>query len=247
MTHRLRALAATLLMMAASPAIAHDTDVIVQFSTLNALKAGLYDGTMTYGEMAEYGDFGVGTFNAIDGEMVGFDGRFWQIREDGSVTEIAPETETPFAVMTFFDRDVVFGLPEGADFGALSDILSERLTSANTPVAITITGDFPTLTIRAPRHQSEPYLPLAEALADQAAWDLEDASGTMAGYWFPAWLGNINAPVWHLHYLNDDRTQGGHVVELTTGSGEVALDPTPRLTIILPQNQAFDEADLTPN
>ncbi|MBT5435286.1 MAG: alpha-acetolactate decarboxylase, partial [Rhodospirillaceae bacterium] len=132
MTSRLRALAATLLMIAVSPAIAHDTDVIVQFSTLDALKAGLYDGTMTYGEMAEYGDFGVGTFNAIDGEMVGFDGRFWQIREDGSVTEIAPDTETPFAVMTFFDRDVVFALPEGADFGALSELLSEKLASANT-------------------------------------------------------------------------------------------------------------------
>lgn len=229
-----------------SPALAHDTDVITQYSTLDALKAGLFDGDMSYGEMAEYGDFGVGTFNALDGEMVGFDGRFWRITQDGVVSEVTPETQTPFAVMTFFDRDITFDLPHGSDFKTLSGVLNAHLTSANTPVAIMITGTFDTLTVRAPRHQEEPYLPLAEALADQAVWHLENASGTMAGYWFPAWLGNINAPVWHLHYLSDDHTTGGHVVELTAGSGIVALDPSPRLTILLPQNGTFDEADLTP-
>ena len=242
-----RMAAVLLVLFAAFPhdrADAHDTDTIVQYSTLDALKAGLYDGEMTYGEMAEYGDFGLGTFNAIDGEMVGFDGRFWQVREDGSVTEVTPDTQTPFAVVTFFDRDTVFPLPEGLDLSALSERLSQELTSANTPVAIRIEGTFPTLTVRAPRRQSQPYLPLAEALANQAVWDLEDVAGTMAGFWLPPWLGNINAPVWHLHYLSDDRQHGGHVVDLSTGSGEVALDPSPRLTVIMPQSQAFDDAKL---
>lgn len=232
------------LALIAGPALAHDPDVITQYSTLDALKAGLYDGDMTYGEMAEYGDFGVGTFNALDGEMVGFDGRFWRITEDGVVSEVTPDTETPFAVMTFFDHDITFDLPEGSDFAALSEVLDTHLTSANTPVAIMITGSFDTLTVRAPRHQDQPYLPLAEALADQAVWDLTSQTGTMAGYWFPAWLGNINAPVWHLHYLSDDHNVGGHVVDLITDAGSVSLDPSPDLTILMPRNAAFDEADL---
>ena len=232
------------LALIAGPALAHDPDVITQYSTLDALKAGLYNGDMTYGEMAEYGDFGVGTFNALDGEMVGFDGRFWRITEDGVVSEVTPDTETPFAVMTFFDHDITFDLPGGSDFAALSEVLNSHLTSANTPVAIMITGSFDTLTVRAPRHQDQPYLPLAEALADQAVWDLTNQSGTMAGYWFPAWLGNINAPVWHLHYLSDDHSVGGHVVDLMTDSGSVSLDPSPDLTILMPRNAAFDEADL---
>ncbi len=230
--------------LSAGAAVAHDPDVITQYSTLDALKAGLYDGDMTYGEMSEYGDFGVGTFNALDGEMVGFDGRYWRITEDGVVSEVTPDIETPFAVMTFFDHDITFDLPAGLDFKALSDELNTHLTSANTPVAIMITGTFDTLTVRAPRHQEKPYLPLGEALADQAVWHLTNQTGTMAGYWFPDWLGNINAPVWHLHYLSDDHSVGGHVVDLTTDSGTVSLDPSPDLTILLPQGVSFNEAEL---
>lgn len=233
------------LLFAADRAWAHDPDVIVQYSTLDALKAGLYDGEMTYGEMAEYGDFGLGTFNALDGEMVGFDGQFWRITDDGAVSAVTPDTKTPFAVVTFFDDKIVFDLPEETDFAALSTVLSSHVAGANTPVAVRITGSFTALTVRAPRLQQEPYLPLDQALADQAVWQLEEVSGTMAGYWFPAWLGNINAAVWHLHFLSDDRDQGGHVVDMVTGSGTVSLDPTPRLTLLLPQTPAFDGAKLS--
>lgn len=236
-------LAASILGIA--PAAAQDRDAIVQYSTLAALSAGVFDGRMTYGELALSGDFGVGTFNAIDGEVVGFGGRFWRIREDGVPEEVSPETETPFAVVTFFDRDEVLPLPAGLDMKGLAAKLTAALDSANTPVAVMIHGHFPALTVRAPRPKSPPYPSLAEALQDEVVWPLEDQTGTMAGFWFPAWLGGINAPVWHLHFLSDDHSRGGHVLDLTTGEGEVALDPSPRLTIILPESAAFEGADLS--
>jgi acetolactate decarboxylase len=228
------------------PALAEeDRDAVVQYSTIGALSAGLFDGAMTYGEMARHGDFGLGTFNGIDGEMLGFGGRFWRIREDGRPEPVTPETETPFVALTFFDRDRVFALPRGLDYKALAARLTGELASANTPVAVMIRGHFPALTVRAPRPKSPPYPTLAEALKDEVVWHLEDQTGTLAGFWFPAWLGGINAPVWHLHYLSDDRSRGGHVLDLTTGEGEVALDPTPRLTVILLESAAFDGADLS--
>ncbi|MBT6116740.1 MAG: acetolactate decarboxylase [Rhodospirillaceae bacterium] len=242
--HPLVALFAAAFLWATSAA-AQDRDAVVQYSTLDALKAGLFDGQITYGEMARYGDFGVGTFNGIDGEMLGFGGRFWRIREDGRPEAVTPETETPFAVVTFFDRDRVFALPQGLDFKALAERLTGELPSANTPVAVMIHGRFPKLTVRAPRPKAPPYPTLAEALKDEVVWHLEDQTGTLAGFWFPAWLGGINAPVWHLHFLSDDHSRGGHVLDLTTGEGEVALDPTPRLTIILPESAGFDGADLS--
>ena len=57
---------------------------VYQSSTINALLEGVYDGDMTYGQLRRHGDFGIGTFNALDGEMIGFDGRFWQITGDSS-------------------------------------------------------------------------------------------------------------------------------------------------------------------
>ena len=55
-------------------------DVLYQTSTINALLEGVYDGDITFHELKEHGDFGLGTFHALDGEMVALDGNFYQIK-----------------------------------------------------------------------------------------------------------------------------------------------------------------------
>src|SRR4029077_6556394 len=75
---------------------------LYQTSLISALIAGLYEGEMTYGEIRKHGDFGLGTFNDLDGEMVGFDGTFYQLRSDGSAHPVTVDQKTPFAVVTFF-------------------------------------------------------------------------------------------------------------------------------------------------
>ena len=59
-------------------------DVVFQSSTINALLKGVYDGEVSFGELKRNGDFGIGTFNALDGEMIGLDGTFYQIKVDGA-------------------------------------------------------------------------------------------------------------------------------------------------------------------
>ena len=60
-----------------------DRDTLFQFSTIDELLEGSYDGNMTYKELAEHGDFGIGTFDRLDGEMIGCDGKFYQIKANG--------------------------------------------------------------------------------------------------------------------------------------------------------------------
>jgi hypothetical protein len=43
---------------------------VFQVSTINALLEGVYDGDTTVEDLLRHGDFGVGTFDALDGEMV---------------------------------------------------------------------------------------------------------------------------------------------------------------------------------
>ncbi len=57
-------------------ALAGDQQVLFQTSTLQALMNGVYDGDCSFGELAKHGDFGLGTFAALDGEMVALKGRF---------------------------------------------------------------------------------------------------------------------------------------------------------------------------
>jgi acetolactate decarboxylase len=61
---------------AISSALEDPNDVLFQPSVITALMQGVFDGSMTYEELSSHGDFGLGTFNGLDGEMVEVDGRF---------------------------------------------------------------------------------------------------------------------------------------------------------------------------
>ena len=59
----------------------HEPHVLFQASTIAALLDGAYDGDLTFAELAEHGDLGLGTLNGLDGEMIALDGYFY--RADG--------------------------------------------------------------------------------------------------------------------------------------------------------------------
>jgi acetolactate decarboxylase len=80
--------------------------VVFQTSTLAALLDGAYDGDLTIGELRAHGDLGLGTFEALDGEMIVLDGAVWRARLDGSVVPVADDARTPFAVVTPFGAEV---------------------------------------------------------------------------------------------------------------------------------------------
>jgi len=78
---------------------------VFQTSTVDALMAGAYDGDLTVGELLEHGDFGVGTFDRLDGEMVVLDGTCYRLRGDGSAEVAGRDEHTPFAAVTRFVPD----------------------------------------------------------------------------------------------------------------------------------------------
>ncbi len=80
-------------------------DIIFQTSTISALYGGVYDGNMTIGELKDYGDFGLGTFNALYGEMIELDGKVYQIKADGVAYLVYDSMKTPFSTVTIFDAD----------------------------------------------------------------------------------------------------------------------------------------------
>src|SRR2546427_6845181 len=79
----------------------HEPHVLFQASTIGALLQGAYNGDVTFAELAQHGDLGLGTLNGLDGEMIAVDGRFYRADIDGAVHEVNPSTKTPFAVLVF--------------------------------------------------------------------------------------------------------------------------------------------------
>lgn len=236
---------AGLLLAAAQPdCLAEQTGILFQYSTINALLSGRYDGDMRFAELARHGDFGIGTFNGLDGEMIALDGNFHQVTTDGRVSSVAPEAATPFAVVTFFHGDRSIPLPDGLDYQGVQKLLDTTITNHNLFQAVRIDGTFSEMTTRSVPAQKPPYLPLATVVAKQAVFHCKKIAGTLIGFATPNYVAGLNVPGYHFHFLSADRQQGGHVLELRTTSGRITLSEMRTFTMTLPAAADFATVDL---
>jgi acetolactate decarboxylase len=223
-----------------------DEDALFQTSTISALMAGVYDGQMTFRELEQHGDFGLGTVNGLDGEMVGLDGRFYQIRSDGVVSRIDGAAKTPFAVVKRFRADRTITLSEPADQTRLGQLLDRMLPTKNVCYAIRIEGRFRSMTARSVARQNRPYPPLAEATKGQRIFQFGEVQGTIVGFRTPEWMAGVNVPGYHFHFVTADRKAGGHVLACEVAQATIALDEARDFRVALPDNAEFNQADLAP-
>lgn len=229
-------IAATLLLMAGCSTVSaqrqgRQANTLFQVSTLNSLLAGDYDGHVNYRSVKKYGNFGLGTFNALDGEMVAVDGEFYQVHEDGTVSVVRNKQLTPFAAVTFFKADDAFTISEETSCTELHELLQQRFPSNSLPYAIKVSGYFTSLTTRSVPRQVKPYPPLAEALQQQVVFNLDQVEATLAGFWLPAELSGINVAGFHFHAITEDALSGGHVLGCEAFDVEVEIDYTTELQV----------------
>ena len=117
----------------------HESHVVFQTSTLDALFEGGFDGDLTFAELAGHGDLGIGTLNGLDGETIAVDGRFLRADADGNLSEVDPSARTPFAVATFFESGVEFALQGPLDHGEMVAEI-DRHARPGTPVCAAMVG-----------------------------------------------------------------------------------------------------------
>jgi acetolactate decarboxylase len=231
----------------ASPGVPHaeeSADVLFQYSTIDALLAGVYDGELTMAELARQGDFGLGTFNGLDGELILLDGIAYRVRSDGAVEPVDADETTPFAAVTNFDADATFDPPRGLDYAELRSWLTERLDEPNHVQALRIEGVFSSLQLRSVPKQAKPYRPLAEVIEEQQIFEERDVSGVLVGFRLPPFLAALNIAGYHFHFLSSDRTRGGHVLDLVTGEVRASVDGMTDFRMSLPETEDFRAADL---
>lgn len=220
-----------------------------QVSTLQALARGDYYGNSSIGELLEKGDTGLGTFMAVDGEMIVIEGKCFRAKADGSVQQVDASEYTPFANVTFFNRDISIQLTQEINMVQLIQKLDEkvRIAGINNIYACRIDGSFNQVYVRSEKKQNEePYKPFAQVLAvDQREFEYKDVSGSLIGVYFPQYLDGLNAAGWHLHFISDDRTKGGHVFGLKIKVGTGWLCKTDGFRLLIPDSDYFNALNLT--
>src|SRR6202020_319091 len=128
---------------------------LFQVSTSGALVQGVYERAVSSNLLLNYGDFGLGTFENLDGEMVALDGAICQVRSDGKVTKIEKDVGTPFAVVTHFVADQDQMIENASSFKDLTKICDRYRDSDNLFYAFRIDGNFGHVHTRAMRETLE--------------------------------------------------------------------------------------------
>ena len=219
--------------------------VLFQASTIGALLEGAYDGDLHFAELAEHGDLGLGTLNGLDGEMIAIDGRFYRADVDGAVAVVPEGALTPFAVVTRFEPTIDVELDGSLAHEALLAALDELIPADVASCAIRIDGRFELVRARSVPRQRPPYRPLTEVVSAQHLFELRDAVGSMVGFRFPAYAEGIEVGGYHLHFIDEERRHGGHVLgSRAAGPLRVRLDPSSDLHVELPPGVELADPDL---
>jgi acetolactate decarboxylase len=217
---------------------------VYQTSTMGALLDGVYDGDVTIRELLRHGNFGLGTFNGLDGEMLVLDGVCYQLRSDGSAQVADADQRTPFAVVTWFDADRSFEVTEPVDRAGLKARIDESLPSKNLIVAVRVTGDFSVIRTRTVTEQHRPYPPFTEATQDQQEVTFRDATGTLAGFRMPDYEQGVSVAGYHSHFVDAERRHGGHALDYLLTQGRVDISLRSDLHLSLPRTPEFLAAEL---
>lgn len=201
---------------------------------VNSLVEGIYEQNIPFTEIKKHGDFGLGTFNDLDGEMFMFDGLIYRIAADGSVNQITDEeTCTPFACVTFFQPSSEDELKKASTYNEFLKWMTELMPSPNLFYAFRIDGDFSYIKTRSVPKQ-ENYRPLVEVAKEQPTFEFNNVNGTLVGFYTPHFMASLSVPGVHLHFLTGDKTSGGHLLECRPRNIKLQLQILYTLELSLP-------------
>ena len=205
---------------------------------VNALVEGIYEENIPLSEVKKHGDFGLGTFNTLDGEMMLLDGEIYRTAHDGRIYPMSDDVLTPFACASFFRPACHEDIAEEMSHESFMAFLEEILPSPNLFYVFRIDGEFRTMKTRSVPPQ-EMYRPLAEVAKDQQVFSFTGETGTLAGFFTPAFMSSINVPGFHFHFLSDDRKRGGHLLECRPLKARVAIQYIYNVNLTLPKSLAW--------
>ncbi len=235
-----------LIVAAATAGLGREARIMWQNVPIIAFLNGFYTGTATVAEVEKHGDFGLGAFADLDGEMVTIDGTMYQITSDGTVHKPGPNTLLSYAQMTHFEADRSSKLVVNSEaFGAVARAVLGGRESTNAFYAIRLTGTFASVETRAVPKQKAPYPPFCEVTKTQPTFHFSDVAGTMAGFIGPPYASTMDTSGLHLHFVTKDGKRGGHVLTFTARGVTAEVERMDQMQVDFPRDPAFQKMSLT--
>lgn len=222
----------------------HAESSIYLCAPINALVEGIYEEHIRLSEIKRHGDFGVGTFHDLNGEMIMLDGEIYRITSDGRVSVAKDEDLTPFACVTFFKPHSTYKIDTGLDYGGFIDFINGCFPSPNLFYGVRFKGVSNYVKTRVvPRTKN--HRPLVEVAEQQPTFEFQEIEGTVAGFFTPSFMASLNVPGLHLHFLSSDLRHGGHLLDCRPGEGELSIQYISKMELSLPMSRDYLTHDFT--
>lgn len=218
-------------------------DGIYQVSTMSALLDGVYDGILNCDQIQQHGDFGIGTFAHLDGELIGFDGRFYRLR-DGSAVPVESSDSTPFCTVTYFHPQIEQKIDQTMNKESFEKLLKSLVPSENLFYAVCIEGTFKEVSTRTVSYQRE-YIPMTKAVNTQQSIRFKNVKGKIVGFWTPVYAQGIAVSGYHFHFIDEALQKGGHVFDYVVDSVNVSIDQKTHMNLYIPDIKPFLNAELS--
>jgi acetolactate decarboxylase len=217
---------------------------LFQVSTSAAIVEGVYQGAVRVSRLLRHGDFGLGTFTDLDGEMVVLDGVCYQVSANGTIARVDGERLIPYAVVTRFSATFRKGHQEMSSFDGLVRACDQLRDSNNVFYAFRVSGAFHSVKTRVMKPALE-GTGLKSAASTQQEFRFEELRGTLVGLWSPGFAGSFSVPGYHFHFLSEDRRNGGHVLECRASDVDTQGCAIAEMRVSLPETKEFLQADLS--
>lgn len=188
------------------------TNVLYQHGTLGTLMAGLLEGTASINDLLEHGDLGIATLTGSDGEVIFVDGKAYHANEHKEFIELTGDEMTPYATVTKFKSDSSFKT-SNKNQEEVFDEVKKQMTSENMFSAVKISGTFKKMHVRMMPGQEPPYTRLIDSARRQPEETRENIKGSIVGFFTPELFHGIGSAGFHIHFANDDRDFGGHILD----------------------------------
>ncbi|WP_338969926.1 acetolactate decarboxylase [Spiroplasma endosymbiont of Labia minor] len=198
---------------------------LIQFNTITSLINGNYEGNLEYQKLFDRGNFGIGTFDGLDGEMIGYNNKWFQIGSDATVHQVLPTQTTPFACVTDFNVDFEFDLLEGGTYEELKQKILEKIKEKGDQYfyAFKIVGAFNKIDLMTIEEVKEPYENFSTLSEQALKIELTEIDGIILGFWCPKYLSALQPEGFHTHFISTENKYGGHVSDFKATQLNVEL------------------------
>ncbi|CAI3924250.1 Alpha-acetolactate decarboxylase (AlsD) (PDB:1XV2) [Commensalibacter communis] len=216
---------------------------IHQFSGINSLMAGVFEGLFPISEIKKHGDFGLGCSDGLAGEVIIDCCHFYEAKSDTPLRDMSDQEHMPFAQITTFNPDKIVNFTDINKSNLYNELAKYTLLD-NVFVAVKIEGIFDKMQIRRPKNHNKAYKTALEVSQDQVVDHFENKEGSLIGFWTPEFFQNISVAGFHLHFINTEKTLGGHMMDFSISQGTLSYEVKQSLDIKLSDKESYLKQDL---